>query len=177
MCNKKKIRRIGIPVVCLLLVGSVLISGAAGSREKKTAAYGTADTAVYEVMTNRHTQYVEPAEAACMLTTEGFEEKLNNDTLSVWYSEDLEALRIVDLRSGYIWGCIDDKEEYALNKKWTSRAASMLYISYFNLEGKEESCALSDGTFKAEYDWGKDAVSCQVSAKKLGISFSFTVSI
>lgn len=81
---------------------------------------------------------------------------------------------MVDLRSGYVWGCIDDKEEYGLNKKWTKRATSMLYITYFNMEGKEEACALSDGTFRADFDWNDEAFSCRVSAKKLGISFTFT---
>lgn len=126
------------------------------------------------MLTNRHTQYSEVQEAACLLTTDGFEEKLNNGTLSIWYNKDMEALRIIDLRSGYIWGCIDDKDEYGLNKKWTSRATSMLYITYFDLKGKEESHGLSDKTFKADFKWKKDEFSCKVSAKKLGISFTFT---
>lgn len=176
MCNYRKIGRIGIAAVSLFLIGSVVISGAADSR-RKTNTYGKADTSQYEVLTNRHTQYTQEKEAACLLTTDGFEEKLNNGTLSVWYSEDMEALRIVDLRSGYIWGCIDDKEGYGLNKKWTARATSMCYITYFNLEGKEESCTLSDNTFKTDYKWGKEEFRCEVSARKLGISFAFHVSI
>lgn len=177
MCKHKRIRRIGILAVCLLLAGSAILDSAESAGDKKTQAYGTEDTSRYEVQTNRHTRYVEPEEAVCLLATEGFEEKLNNGTISVWYSKELEALRIVDLRSGYIWGCIDDNDAYALNKKWTQRAASMLYISYFNLEGKEESCALSESTFKPDYDWKKDGFTCEVSAKKLGISFSFEVEI
>ena len=177
MCEHKRIRRIGILAVCLLLAGSAILASEESAGDKKTQAYGTEDTSRYEVQTNRHTRYVEPEEAACLLTTEGFEEKLNNGTISVWYGKETEALRIVDLRSGYIWGCIDDNEMYALNKKWSQRAMSMLYISYFNTEGKEESCALSEGTFQPTYNWEKDRFSCNVSAKKLGISFTFTVSI
>ncbi|MBQ8804470.1 MAG: hypothetical protein IJZ53_12610 [Tyzzerella sp.] len=177
MCNYKKMKKLGILTALMLVLGITFIAGAASEKDTDTISYGTEDTSKYEVLTNRHTQYVEAQEAKSVLATTGFEEKLNNGTLSVWYNTDMEALRIVDLRSGYIWGCIDDKEEYNLNKKWTSRASSMLYITYFNLEGKEESCALSDNTFKAEYDWEKDGFTCDVSARKLGISFSFAVEI
>lgn len=174
MCNYKKMRKLVIFAVSLLVLGITFITGVASEKDAETISYGTENTSKYEVLTNRHTQYVEAQEAKGVLATAGFEEKLNNGTLSVWYNGDMEALRIVDLRSGYIWGCIDDKDEYNLNKKWTSRASSMLYITYFNLEGKEESCALSDNTFKAEYDWSEDEFTCKVSARKLGISFEFT---
>jgi len=164
--------------ICLAVIGvtlgTSLVAAFASNSKVKIGPYGVADTSKYEVLSNRHTQYVEAQEAVCQLTTEGFVEKMNNGTLSVWYNKSMEALRIVDLRSGYVWGCIDDKEEYELNKKWTQRATSMLYISYFDFEGKEESCALSDKTFDGKFDWKQDGFSCKVSAKKLGISFTFT---
>ena len=119
MC--KNIRKYIILAVSMLVIGVTVIAGVAADKED-TSSYGSADTTRYEVLTNRHTQYSEVQEATCLLTTEGFEEKLNNGTLSIWYNKDMEALRIIDLRSGYIWGCIDDKDDYGLNKKWTSRA-------------------------------------------------------
>ena len=172
MC--KNIRKYIILACSILVLGTAVIAGVAADKKEDQKSYGMADTTKYEVLTNRHTQYTEVQKAECLLTTEGFEEKLNNGTLSVWYNKNMEALRIIDLRSGYVWGCIDDKEEYGLNKKWTTRATSMLFITYFDLKGKEESCGLSDKTFKADFKWKKDEFSCKVSAKKLGISFTFT---
>lgn len=174
MFKNRRMKNISILALSVTLLGLSVMAGVAADKKDSKPSYGTSDTSFYEVMTNRHTQYVEAQEAANLLSTEGFEEKLNNGTLSVWYHEDMEALRIVDLRSGYVWGCIDDKDEYGLNKKWTDRASSMLYITYFNLEGKEESCALSDKTFDAKFKWGKEDFSCAVSARRLGISFTFT---
>lgn len=174
MFRGNRMKKITVLVASMLVLTTVVIAGIAADKKEDTPSYGMADTSRYEVLTNRHTQYVEAQKAANLLSTAGFEEKLNNGTLSVWYNEEMQALRMVDLRSGYVWGCIDDKDEYNLNKKWTARATSMLYITYFNLEGKEEACALSDNTFKADFDWGKDTFSCKVSARKLGISFTFT---
>ena len=173
MFKNRKMKKLIILAVCMNTLVMAVMVGLATEKKDKEILYGTADTSFYEVMTNRHTQYVEAEEAVNLLTTEGFEEKLNNGTLSVWYHEDMEALRIVDLRSGYVWGCIDDKDEYGLNKKWTDRASSMLYITYFNLEGKEESCALSDKAFDGKFKWGKEEFTCSVSARRLGISFTF----
>lgn len=170
---KNKKRNLILAAGLLVLTAGVITFAAADKKDEKPS-YGSEKTSQYEVLTNRHTQYVKVEEAKCRLTTQGFEEKLNNGTLSVWYNKDMEALRMVDLRSGYVWGCIDDKEEYGLNKKWTSRATSMLYITYFNLKGKEESCGLDDSAFKASYNWGKDKFTCKVSARRLGINFTFT---
>lgn len=178
MRKYKNIKRIGVAALLCVMVGTSFVSGAVDTKQKEEVkAYEAGDTGKFEVLTNRHTQYVQAQEVVNTLTTDGFEEKMNNGTLAVWYNEDMEALRIVDLRSGYIWGCIDDKDEYNLNKKWTARATSMCYITYFNYEGKEESCALSDNTFKSKFKWKKDEFSCEVSAKKLGISFIFTGSL
>jgi len=177
MYKEKKFKKVIILVASLLFVGSVIISGAERATNTTLPSYGSGDTTMYEVQTNRHTQYVKNEAAVCRLTTEGFEEKINNGTLSVWYNEDMEALRVVDLRSGYIWGCIDDLDEYGLNKKWTKRATSMCYITYFDLDGKEENTTLADSTFKTKYKWNKDGFSCEVSAKKLEISFTFTVNV
>lgn len=57
----------------------------ATEHQKDTASYLVTDTDRYEVLTNRHTQYTEVQEAQNLLTTEGFEEKLNNGILSVCY--------------------------------------------------------------------------------------------
>ncbi len=177
MRNYKRNRKIGIVAVSMIVFCIAVATRASAEKKDRTSVYGAADTSQSEVLTNRHTQYREVETVKNILTTEGFEEKLNNGFLSVWYNEEMEGLRIVDLRSGYVWGCIDNKEEYGLNKKWTKRATSMLYITYFNLEGKEESCALSDTVFRPKYDWKEESFTCEVSGKKQGISFSFTVGI
>lgn len=173
----RRAKRVGILAVCLVAGALTITYGAAASKKEEASQYGIIDTGSYEVDTNRHTQYVPAKEAVNLLTTEGFEEKINNGTLSVWYSEELENIRVVDLRTGYVWGCIDDREEYELNKKWTRRATSLAYISYFDLEGKQENVALSEGTFRAKYDWNKNGFLCKVSAKKLGISFDFAMEV
>lgn len=174
MYKGKRWKKLLIPAAAVVICATLGVLVSTAGQKKDTPSYGTSDTGKYEVQTNRHTQYIEAEEAVNLLTTTGFEEKMNNGTLSVWYSEEQQALRIVDLRSGYIWGCADDKEEYNLNKKWTARSTSMLYISYFDLDGKEQSCALSDSTFKADFTWNAEGFSCDVSSKKLGISFAFT---
>ena len=171
--NKMK-NRIFIALSVLICSMGLCLTYAAKDKKEDAVIYEVPDNGEYEALTNRHTQYVEVEEAKCQLTTEGFEEKLNNGTLSVWYNKKMEALRVVDLRSGYVWGCVDDVDEYNLNKKWTQRSTSMLYISYFDFKGNDTSCALSDTTFRAKFSWKKESFTCNVSARKLGISFQFS---
>ncbi len=171
------IPKAGRTAVILLLIFGIVTITALENGGKSAPEYSGGNTVQNEAATVRHTQYVKYEKAVCPLKTDGFTEKLNNGTLSVWYNEKAEALRIVDIRSGYVWGCLDEDGKYGLNGKWSARAASMCYITYYDLKGKSESCALSDSTFKASFKWDKTWAQCSVSAKKLGISFSFKISI
>ena len=128
-------KRAGIGLLCLLLLAAPVLSvqaqetagahGAAAAEEE-----GSSDRIWQEVSSNRHTQYVPQKEAESLLTTDGYEKKLDNGILSVWYEEKTQSIRVEDARTGYVWGCSPEDEAYGLNKGWRARANSLCYITY-----------------------------------------------
>ena len=113
-------KRAGIGLLCLLLLAAPVLSaqaqetagahGAAAAEEE-----GSSDRIWQEVSSNRHTQYVPQEEAESLLTTDGYEKKLDNGILSVWYEEKTQSIRVEDARTGYVWGCSLEDEAYGLN--------------------------------------------------------------
>ena len=175
-------KRAGIGLLCLLLLAAPVLSaqaqetagahGAAAAEEE-----GSSDRIWQEVSSNRHTQYVPQEEAESLLTTDGYEKKLDNGILSVWYEEKTQSIRVEDARTGYVWGCSLEDEAYGLNKGWRARANSLCYITYYDIMGKEESTGLSEGDFDVQFQWEKESAVCYVSSKKLGISFAFGIEL
>lgn len=188
MLNRSKA---GMVLLCLLLLGNPVLSAAQASETgegeiaqaaswqetEEEPSDSTSRATAEEAASSRHTSYVPRQEAVCLLTTDGYEKKLDNGILSLWYQEASESIRVVDNRTGYVWGCVEENEDLELNSKWTARANSLCYITYYDLEGKSVEAGLSESVWKAQYQWESDRVICQVSSKKLGISFSFQVAL
>ena len=102
---KKTVRK---AVVCFLLIAAVVVSAFAQSANvKKEYTYNSADSSYVELASNRHTR-AETGSAAGNLLADlsGYEKKLENDVLEVWFNEDNASIRIRDKRSGYVWGSV-----------------------------------------------------------------------
>lgn len=172
--HKKLILGIASAMLCV----SIVISAAAsGQKKESTFSYDETETGIYEISSNRHTKYTDVVNAICTLTTDGFEEKMSGDILSLWYNSEQQSIRIVDKRSGYVWGCVDPDDNTGLNKKWISRANSLCYVSYFDKKNSLVNIGLSDGAFNTSFKWKNDVSSCRVNARRLGISFEFSIEI
>ena len=173
-----KCRNISAGLTAAVISACVLLSSAAGpSSGSADDGFGSGNIYEYEVLSNRHTQYVEAGRAVSYLTTEGYEEKLSGSAISLFYSSEEETIRVLDKRTGYIWGCVDENSESGLNKKWKSRANSVCYITYFDRKNSLVGEGLSENNFTSDYKWGKDSAKCSVSSRRLGISFDFTLAV
>lgn len=160
----------------LLTVG---LASAASTGQTTSHNFVTPDTSHMEVTTNRHTLY--DAETGKVvenrLDLEGFEKKISAGGLEIWYREETEGIRIVDTRSGYIWGGLEADKVDGMGDKWCNQANSMLTFEYYNEKDAEAKLTLADNGVTVKYDWKNNGLNAQVDAKKLGISFSFTMTV
>ena len=78
------------------------------------------DTTVLESETNRHTMYASPAKTAEKIGTEGYELKLWNNRLQIWFREKTHAIRVEDLKNGHIWGTLEREKPEGMNAKWSA---------------------------------------------------------
>lgn len=131
----------------------------------------------YEINSNRHTRACEITAVPDRLSLDGYEIKLENDQLQVWFNSSLDSIRLVDKANNYVWGCLKGEEGEGLNQGWNNFANSICSIEYFNESGTETRLSLSDRNVKTVYDWEDNVLNCRFNAKKADISFSFTMQL
>ncbi len=173
MSRNKKIVISG--VVCLAVMITVTCSSFA--RRRVEQSFVTPDAAEYEVVSNRHTMK-EPEEIKVNhLGTDGYELKMENERLELWYREEVRGIRIRDKKSGYVWGSIEADKTEGLNKTWSSIANALCTVEYFDEKYNVKKVSLADSGVTVKENWKDSKGSFQVNIKKAGISFSFTLSM
>lgn len=138
----------------------------------------TVDTSEVEIYSNRHTQMErETVKMRETFSLEEYDKKIENDKLEIWFHEKLASIRIVDKRSGYVWGFVETEKPENLNKSWFEMANSMCTFEYYNEKEAEKKIGLSSEEIEKEYVWSEDTLECKMNAKKLGIELAFTMTL
>lgn len=182
MCRTFNIKRALYVVLSIVLVLSVL-AGVAASAKREKKKFVLPDTSSAETSTNRYTQVSEAATlAGCHLNTEGFVKVVENDNLELWFREEIDSIRVVDKKSGYVWGELEADSNENLNDYWAARVNSILTLEYYFTEDNNNNAdqiSLSDENFTCEYtfDDDKDILHCKAYAENIGIELSFEIAL
>ena len=162
----------------LALTLLVCTVAANGDGRVKNAEFTVPETSYMETISNRHTLYETggtPIEN--FLTTDGFEKKIETDILAVWFRDETDNLRIIDKRSGYIWGSLLEDAPEGFNQNWCEMANAICTISYFDKENVERKISTNNRNVKSVFTWESNKLTCDVNIKKISLSFSFTMSV
>ena len=163
------------------VAASLIISvfAAKGIPESKSGdtRFTLPDTTMLESETNRHTMYASSAKTAEKIGTEGYELKLRNNRLQIWFREKTHAIRVEDLKNGHIWGTLESDKPEGMNAKWSAMGNSVCTIDYFNEALSESRISISDRSAETEYSWNNDSVNCKVWFPNIEIGFSFTLTL
>ncbi len=158
-----------------LLVALIAQSAAGAARKDKT--FVMPDITSAEIASTRYTRAERGLAVPNRLTTEGFEKKLENGQLEVWFRAATAGVRVVDKRSGYVWGTLAADTDDDLNEVWNTMAQSLLTLEYFDESRNEKNLSLTDDDVLAEYDWQSDRLRCRVESFSTGLSFAFTMAL
>ena len=127
--------------VAVLLIVSVIVSVLATGGQGDSFKFEIADTSAVEIASNRHTQPDSDVEISNNLSSlTGFEKKCENEYLEIWFKEDIASIRVVDKRSGYVWGSLAGDTHEELNNSFTAMANSLCTIEYYDESGSYGSC-------------------------------------
>ena len=163
-------------VAASLIISVFAVKGIQESKSGDTR-FTLPDTTVLESETNRHTMYASSAKTAEKLGTEGYELKLRNNRLQIWFREKTHAIRVEDLKNGHIWGTLESDKPEGMNAKWSAMGNSVCTIDYFNEALSESRISISDRSAETEYSWNNDSVNCKVWFPNIEIGFSFTLTL
>lgn len=164
-------------LVAVLLVLSVIISVFA-STEENTFKYDIADTSAVEIASNRHTQPDSNKPVKNTLSKlEGFELKCENEYLQIWFKEDIASIRVLDKRSGYVWGSLEGDTHDDLNNSLSAMANSICTIEYYDQNGTDDRISLSDDSISKEYNWSNEGLTCSFIEEELNLGLTFTMTL
>lgn len=164
-----------IGVVALILALAVTISAAAYDRSKPD--FVLPDSSGLDIYSCRYTG-IEPENPKILnllSDLSGFELKMENKYLAVYYREANKGLRILNKSNGYVWGGLSEDEPENMNTTWSLMANSILTIDYFDEQLQSSRMSLGDENVAAEYEWYKDRCVCSADFKDAGISFEFSI--
>ena len=176
--NKRMMQIIGCILAIAVAVGSAGYLVYASNADAERADYkpSTLLENQSEINSGRHAQYKEQAAPVqSPYTVDGFTLRLESDSLQVWVKEKTAMLRIVDLRSGYVWGLSTDEKPDGLNKTWYAMASSLCAIEYYDEEDSVKRASTESSNVKLKFDWNKDNFICKVDMTKLGLKFDIRV--
>lgn len=172
---KKTVIKISVAV---LLIFSLIVSVLAGGGQNDIFKYEISDTSSVEIASNRHTQPDINAEISNNLSTlSGFEKKCENEYLEIWFKEDIASIRVVDKRSGYVWGSLEGDTHEDLNDSLAAMANSICTVEYYDENGSDDRISLSDSSISSEYQWNENELLCDFYVDDLGLGLSFTMKL
>lgn len=171
-----KLRRMGLRIIAAV-TAAVCIAHFFAESARSDKIFVMPDITSAEINSNRYTQAERGIRVPNALTTDGFEKKLENEVLELWFRHATAGIRVVDKRSGYVWGTLAEDADSDLNDRWNTMAQSLVTLEYFDEGRNQNNLSLTDDGVFAEYDWQSDMMRCQVESFDAGIKFAFTVAL
>ena len=171
--NKKHLLRALAVTAVLLIVALIPLSALRRGDETFTVA----DSSTLENKSNRHAHPESGAVAVSALTTDGYELKLENDSLEVWYREEVCGIRVRDKATGYVWGSIAEDKPEGLNKKWSAMANALCTVEILDEKYNVNRISISDSSVRLKEKWTKSGAKFSVDFKKQDISFDFELKL
>lgn len=179
MCSKRKWKHVGIIVLAMIMTVSLLASVAVNAKRQKIE-FKLPDTSTAETGTNRYVQYREAAKlSAKRLTTEGFEKVLENGQMELWFREEIDSIRVVDKKSGYVWGELSTDAEDDLNDYYNSMANSIMTMEYYDADNNNYQISLSDERFYNTYEFDTETatMTCTAEGDDIGLDIAFQIQL
>ena len=179
MSKMLKLKRCILVMLSLVLLIGVL-AGVMAQAKREKKVFVLPDTSSAETSTSRYSQYYEATKiSGKRLTTEGFVKVLENDTLELWLREEIASIRVVDKRSGYVWGELATDEVDDLNTYWSFMANSLFTIEYYDQNNTSYQLSMGDPSFSNTYtpDDDADVLLCEADSYDIGLYVRFTVSL
>lgn len=175
--SANKIRAVALISALCILCGSLVF--AAENGKSTVSDYKASDYSIdLEATSTRHLMdKLEIETVKSLLSNDGYEKKIENESIEVWFREDTASLHIVDKSTGYIWGELAEDKPDNMSKTWSSFANSICTIEYYDDKDSVKQLPLSSNKVKVNYKWKNDRLEVSAKAKSLGLEFAFKMNV
>ena len=175
MCSNKVLK---LKAFAAVLTVAAMIAAVTVSAKRNKKEFVLPDTSAAEIYTNRYAMYkeAEPIQNT-RFTVTGYEKKLENANFEIWFSEERADIRIVDKKSGYVWGGIDSPESSDLNEMWAAMAGSVATVEYYDEVNTTYQVSLSDDGVVNNFSYEDNRILIDTMSDDLGIGMTFGIEL
>jgi len=130
-----------------------------------------------EIRSNRHTRPEDFAPAPNRLCTDGFVRIMESEYLAFYLWEELGTARVVDKRSGFVWGSLPEYNPGNLNATWRGIAHSLVSIEHFNESAHLTMIGGSHDTVNRRFNVDGNVLTVDMYFTVQSIGFTFTLTL
>lgn len=128
-----------------------------------------------ELKSVRHTQVEDYKKVSQTLKTSGYKKMLEDESIALYIKEKNASYRIVDKKSGYIWGGLSEEKPDDMNKTWSDIGNSVVLLEVIDKKGKEKSTGI--GKAKTKYEVNGNTLTAKVDYKEYELKFEYTLTL
>ena len=161
MCSYRK------RVIALCMAGMMLCMAGCGATstgdyQVTEALLGNVDAE--QLSSNRFTQ-LEPdgTKALPEYKLDGYTLVAENENLALYVKEEIASLRVLNKKSGYVWGALENEDPDNLNKTWGSFAQSIVSIEYIDSTGATKQIGAGHEDATRTFTYEENSLTCAVT--------------
>ncbi|MDD4413098.1 MAG: DUF5696 domain-containing protein [Oscillospiraceae bacterium] len=173
MRDCKKARWTSVIALMLMMVS---LSGCGGKVNiDLTASISASSMGSTELLSNRYTKPEPKGKKEIGLSLDGFERVLENESFAVYLRREIGGIRLVDKKSGYVWGSLAEDKPNNLNRKWATLANSLIAIDVYDENGSLNSVGAGGG--EINFSVKDNTLMANVHWKEQNIRLAFTMQL
>ncbi len=164
-------------IVLLIALLIVVTSAAVPDKEKGMISVASTDNPFSSIHSARYTHMQDTALNTRRIELHDFQLKAENSALALYVNEENAALRVLNKKSGYIWGAISDEEAAEMNDLWLAFANSILSIEYLDDNGNLRKAGASDEEASTIFTYKNNMITADISFEALGIALTAKIEL
>lgn len=131
------------------------------------------------ITSNRYTHVADSDSPSKLedMTLDGYKLVAENDNLQLYIRENSASIRVVNRKSGYIWGALRQDKPVDLNKSWSAFANSIVSIRYYDETGNITQSGAGHADNSCSFEYTDNGVICHVTFTNAQISLSAKVEL
>jgi hypothetical protein len=122
------------------------------------------------IQSNRFTHVQDTSRNLFKLNTDGFKLVADNRNFSLFVKEEIASIRILDKKSGYVWGCLETDYPDNLNESWAAFANSIVSIEYLDDNANLKRMGAGYEEAECKFIYETNGFKCKVNFQTLDIS-------
>lgn len=166
-------------LLCIMLI-AVLVCTAVFASSGGAADFVTPDTTSLDLNSCRHTHEDEErgkAQPNLLANLSGYTVISENSNYALYYREDNCNLRVLNKKTGYVWGGVNEDGKEHLNDTWLALADSLVTFTYLNEECTSAQISINDPRIERTFEKKDGGAVISVSDTLTQISFDISVKL